>query len=45
MVFHDKDIYRKMNAGSLDIPMEDIHRHIEDFVNSCLYYMWTSLIV
>jgi len=45
VVFHDEEKYKKMNAGSLEIPVEVIHQHIEDFVNSCLYYMWTSLVV
>jgi len=44
VVYHDEEIYRK-SAGSLEIPVEVIHQHIEEFVNSCLYYMWTSLIV
>jgi len=45
VVFHDEEKYRKMRAGSLEIPVEVIHQHIEEFVSSCLYYMWTSLIV
>jgi len=45
VVFHDEEKYRKMRAGSLEIPVEVIHQHIEEFVSSYLYYMWTSLIV
>ena len=44
VVFHDEEKYKKMSAGSLEIPVEVIHQHIEDFINSCLYYIWTSLI-
>jgi len=45
VVFHDEEIRRKMSANSLEIPVEVIHQHIEEFISSCLYYMWTSLIV
>jgi len=34
-----------MSSNSLEIPVEVIHQHIEEFISSCLYYMWTSLIV
>jgi hypothetical protein len=45
VVFHDADLVPPRNSALMRIPSDEIRSHIEAFVSTCLYHMWTSLIV